>query len=211
MKKIIIIALFALLGVSTTMQAQRKQYYDLGWDVAMPMGSFSDYVSNTSLRGGSFSGNIFLTDAFSFGFKFGYNSFSENVPSQTYYMKVDNNAYTKAVTAASYNYLVSAPMVIGGYYHFVTDGQIEPYIGLGLGVNYITEETLVQDLSIYDDQWAFVLNPEIGLRYQFANSPFALKLKAGYNFNVNEYQPWDKKYSNLQTLNVGLSLSWTIQ
>ncbi len=211
MKKIVVIAFIALLGVTANVQAQKKQNYDLGLDVEMPMGSFSDYVSKTSFRGGVFSGNVFVTDAFSLGFKFGYNSFSENVPSQTYYMETEKGNYTTAVTAASYNYLVNAPILVGGYYHFVTDGQIEPYIGVGLGVNYITEETLVQDLSIYDTQWAFAMNPEVGLRYQFKESPFALKLKAGYNFNINEYKVWGQKYSNLQTLNIGLSLSWTVK
>ncbi len=210
MKKIIAITLFALVGIATSSQAQRKQYYDLGWDVAVPMGDFSNYISNTSLRGGTFGGNVFLTEAFSVGFKFGYNSFSENVPTKTYVMTEDNG-YTKVVTASSYNFMVNAPMQVGGYYHFVTDGQIEPYIGLGLGVNYITQETLVQDLDNYDDQWAFLLNPEVGLRYQFKDSPLALKLRAGYNYSFNKYKTWGVEYKNLQTLNIGLSLSWTIQ
>ncbi len=211
MKKIIAVMLFAFISLTTNLQAQtKKQYYDLGWDVAMPMGSFSDYISKTSLRGGFFSGNVFLTDAFSLGFKFGYNSFSENVPSQTYYINNGANNVT-AITAASYNYIVSAPVQVGGYYHFVTNGQIEPYIGLGLGVNYLTEETLMQDLDDADSQWAFILNPEVGIRYQFADSPFALKLRAGYNMNFNKYEVWQQEYTNFQTLNVGLSLSWTIQ
>ncbi len=210
MKKIIVVALVALMGISTSMQAQRKQYYDVGWDIAQPMGSFSDYISKTSLRGGFFSGNVFMTDAFSIGFKFGYNAFSENVPSQTYYIQ-DKSGNVKAITAASYNYIVSAPLQVGGYYHFVTDGQIEPYIGLGLGVNYITEETFVQDLDHYDNQWAFLLNPEVGLRYQFRDAPFALKLRAGYNLTFNKYDVWNVEYTNFQSLNIGLSFSWTIQ
>lgn len=205
MKKIFAIILFAFVVLTGSLQAQTKQYYSLGWDVGMPVGSFSDYISETSLRGGFFSGNIFVTDAVSIGFKFGYNSYHENTDRQTYYGKDGS-----AITAASYNYLVSSPMQLGGYYHFNL-GSIEPYIGLGLGINYLSEETIIQDWDVSDDQWAFLVNPEIGLRIPISNTPLAIGVRAGYNFNVNKYEPLGVKYDNFQSVNLGLSLSWTVQ
>ncbi len=205
MKKILAVMLLAFLGLTTGLQAQTKQYYNIGWEIGMPLGDFSDYISNTSLRGGFFSGNIFLTDAFSIGFKFGYNSYHENTDRQTYQL-----GGGRAVTAASYNYLVTAPIQIGGYYHF-NAGSVEPYVGLGIGVNYITTETLVQDLDAYDQDWAFRLNPEIGLRFPIQNTPLALAVKVGYDFNTNSYTVFGKEYKNFQNFNAGISLSWTVQ
>lgn len=204
MKKNIIFSLVLALVFSISVQAQTKQYYNIGWEVGTPVGDFSDYISATSYRGAYFSGNIFLTNAVSVGFKFGYNSYHENMPRQAHQLGDGT-----VISASSYNYSVSAPIQVGGYYHF-NAGQFEPYAGLGLGVNYITEETLVQDIDTYNSQWAFLLNPEIGLKYQFKNSPLAITVKAGYNYNFNTYTIWNTEYKNMQTLNLGVSLGWVI-
>ncbi len=206
MKKYILCLIALGLSLLTDLQAQKKQYYNLGWEIGFPVGSFSNYISSASLRGGYFSGNIFVTDAVSVGFKFGYNSYYENMPRQTWYMP-----YGTAVTAASYNYSTQAPIQVGGYYHFKTNGQIEPYAGLGLGANYITEEILIQDLAVYDNQWAFLVTPEIGLRYQLKNIPIGITLKAAYNHNFNSYVFWGTEYGNMRTLNLGISVGWTIK
>jgi len=206
MKKIFIVVLFAIVGLCTTnLQAQNKQYYNIGWGIGMPIGGFSDYIGDTSLRGGSLSGNVFLTNSFSIGFKFGYNSYHENIDRQTYQM-----GKGVAVTAASYNYLVTAPMTVGGYYH-IDLGSVEPYFGLGLGLNYITTETLVQDYSDYKYDWAFTLNPEIGLRIPIQNTPLAFRVHVGYNVSFNSYEVWNHKYENFQSLEAGISLGYTIQ
>jgi opacity protein-like surface antigen len=208
MKKIIFIMFIALIGLSANSHAQSKQYYSLGWDVSFPTGGFSDFISDPSLRGFAFTGNIFVTDAVSVGFKFGYNSYHENKGRETY--NIDNGL---AMTAASYNYAVSAPIQVGAYYHFnnILGGVIEPYVGLGLGVNYIDEELLVQDWDVYDSQWAFLLNPEVGVRIPFGELPLALGVRLGYNYNFNSFNALGVDYDNFQSLNLGLSLSYTIK
>ncbi len=206
MKKYIVCLITLGLSIFAGLQAQTKQYYNVGWEIGIPVGSFSDYISSASLRGGYFSGNVFVTDAVSVGFKFGYNSYHENMSHHTWHMEHD-----MAITAASYNYSTQAPIQVGGYYHFKTDGQIEPYAGLGLGVNYITEEVLVQDIEIYDSQWAFLMTPEIGLRYQFKNKPIGITLKAAYNLNFNSYTFWETEHRNIRTLNFGISVGWAIR
>ncbi len=205
MKKIVAIFLFALVGVAASLQAQTKQYYSLGWDIALPTGDYSNFISDASLRGGSFSGNVFVTDAVSIGFRFGYNSFHENKDKAVYQI-----GDGQALTAATYNYMVNAPVVVGPYYHFNL-GSVEPYVGLGLGVNYITQETLIQDIDIYKNEWAFIMNPEIGLRFPFKNVPLAAYVKVGYNVNFNSYNALGNEYNNLQTINFGIGLSWTVQ
>lgn len=206
MKKITIIALLAILGLSTSLQAQKRQYYSLGWDIGFPVGQFSDYISDPSLRGGYFSGNIFVTDAVSLGFKFGYNSYDQNQNRKTYQIQPG-----LAATAATYNYIVSAPILFGAYYHFNVGGVVEPYVGLGIGVNYIDEETYIQDMEIYDDQWSFLMSPEVGLRVPFGESPVALGVRLSYNANFNSYEALGIEYKNFQSLNLGVSLSYTIK
>ncbi len=206
MKKYITGLIVLIMCTSANLQAQKKQYYNIGWGIGVPIGDFADYISSTSLRGGYFSGNVFVTDAVSVGFKFGYNSYHENAPRQTHQM-----GNGTAITAATYNYSVQAPLQVGGYYHFNTSGQFEPYIGLGLGINYITEETLIQDFDFYDDQWAFLLNPEIGIRYQFKNSPVGITARAGYTCNFNSFTLWGIEYKNVQTLNFELLLGCAIR
>ncbi len=206
MKRIIFIALFAIIGLSMNSQAQVRQYYSAGWDVAFPVGNFSDYISDPSLRGFFISGNIFVTKGLSIGFQFGYNSFSENKDRQTYYISDG-----LAATAASYNYLVTAPLRVGAYYHFNIKDVIEPYVGIGFGINYIDEEMLIQDWEVYDNQWSFLLNPEVGLRIPFGQAPLALGIRCGYNLNFNSFQLFGTEYKNFQSVNLGLSLSYTIK
>jgi outer membrane protein W len=209
MKKIFSFFMVTCFAVGVlSAQEYKKQYYTLGWQLTQPVGDFSDFANQFSLRGGYFDAKILLKDNFSVGFGISYAGFNEEKDRTTY--RINEGT---AVTAAVYNYVVEVPFTVGGYYHFSTpDANIQPYAGLGLGLNYITEHTIVQDWELYDDQWSFVMKPEIGMYVPFGpESPFGLNLKVSYEFNTNKYTTVEKEYKYLQGVNIGIGVSYLIR
>ncbi len=208
MKKIYSLLLIICLGIGA-LSAQDKQYYTFGWQMTQPLGAFSDFANQFSLRGGYFDGKIFMTDNLSVGFGIAYDGYNEEKPRDTYYF---NNS-TGAITAAIYNYVVEVPFTVGGYYHFASsNSNIQPYAGLGIGLNYITEHTVLQDLDIYNDQWAFLVKPEVGVYIPFnAESPFGFNIKVAYNFNTNKFSTAARDYNYMQSLNIGVGITYMIR
>lgn len=214
MKKIfsmLAVACFAIASLSA--QSYNKQYYSLGWQLTQPLGDFSDFANQFSLRGGYFDGKIFLKENFSVGFGISYAGYNEEKARATYSISDPGTGTVTSVTAAVYNYVVEVPFTVGGYYHFnTTSDNIQPYAGLGIGLNYITEHTIVQDWDLYDDQWAFVMKPEVGMYVPFGtDSPFGFNLKVAYEFNTNKFSTFSKEYKYAQGLNIGIGLSYLIR
>ncbi len=209
MKKIFSFLLITCLtfgGLSA--QGYVKQYYTLGWQMTQPVGDFSDFANQYSLRGGYFDGKFFLKENISIGFNLSYDGFNEEKDRSTYSVGPGT-----VVTASVYNYVVEVPITFGGFYHFrKTTDMIQPYAGLGIGLNYITEHTIVQDWDIYDDQWAFIVKPEVGMYVPFgATSPFGFNVKVAYEINTNSLSTSQRDYDYLQAFNIGLGITCLIR
>lgn len=210
MKRIIYITLAALLlavGASATAQAQAKQYYSLNWNIALPMGEFGDFINNVSLRGGNFNVQVFLNDNVAVGGTFGWNHYYELKDRASYLL-----APGMAITAADYRYAYTMPVTANGYYHFMPDGMVQPYAGVGIGALYGSQHNVIQEADSWDEQWGFLVTPEVGVFVPFGKDvPFGAKASVAYMFTTNKFLSLGETYNSIQNLNFNIGFAWMIK
>lgn len=192
-----------------------RQYYTISWSIGFPLAGFNNagkpdysYISKTSLAGGMLSGQAFLCqNRLGLGAAVGWNNFYQTVKRQTYTIP-DRGM---AITAASYNYMSSVPIKAIVTYAFLPNaGILQPYFTLGLGANYMTQHIMIQDIDIWDDNWGFMVSPEIGTYIRFGkNAMWGANVAVGYNYATNHFNLAEHVKSNginYLNLNIGLTL-----
>jgi outer membrane protein W len=197
-KAIIILALAAVSGTAAVAQ----NVWTVNYEIGLPLGSMSDYVSKTSFRGFSINGNTYVSDNISVGGSMSWSAYYEKYPRDTY--QLPEGAITSTVWAKMY----IMPLLVNIRYNFMPEGTVRPYVGLGTGVYYIQQET---EVGLYTDQrnnWRFGLVPEAGLYYPFGLSDFGLHARVGYNQVFYHVDPIGSSLGNL-TFSIGIALfSW---
>ncbi len=204
MKKYILITLLSLFAIATTF-AQDKQYYTTDYSTGMLVGSSSDFISNYSWTGMSFSGQIFIHKNISVGGKFGFNNYYEGKAA-----KVHDFGDGTRVFASSYNHIKVIPFGLSFHYFPLSDNLIQPYVGFTIGAAYATESIFVQELRFSKDDYGFSITPEIGVFAKFGNTPFGARLSVSYQYTTNSYELLNQNYTDLQTLNVNLGISYML-
>lgn len=158
-------SLFMLLiavSVLSIAHAQKSpSNFRISWAVAMPTGSLSDYIDQTSARGISIEYNWRPKTNFEVGIESGWNLF---------YQKVDDKVYTHetiSISGIQYRYTNTIPIIVGGKFLVESSSKLKPYVGAGLGTIYINRNT---DFGLYrftTNTWQFSVRPEIGVRYDY--------------------------------------------
>jgi outer membrane protein len=195
MKKAIIVLAMAVIGGSSGFS---QNVWTLNYEIGLPVGEMSDFISKTSFRGFSVNGNSYINDNISLGGTFQWNTFYEKYPRDTY--ELPDGAVTSTVWAKMY----VIPLIFNTRYNFMPNGTFQPYAGLGLGAYYIEQETQV---GIYIDRpknWRFGLQPELGLYYPFGMSDFGIFARAAYNHVF--YNVGDIKNLGYLSFSVGLAI-----
>ncbi len=173
MRKAIVILAFALSGGTI---AFSQNIWTVNYDIGLPLGGMTDYISKASFRGFSINGNAYISDKVTLGGTFRWNTFYEKYPRDTY--QLPDGAITSTVWAKLY----IMPLLVNARYNFKPEGTFRPYVGLAAGPYYIQQETQV---GLYSDNlhnWRFGLSPEAGLYYPFGLSDLALHLKVSYDY-----------------------------
>ena len=107
MKKIkILIALSALL-LSANGFGQFV-YTDVTYDMSVPLGNTSDFISKTSFRGMTLRVGRFVTDDLAVDVRFSWNTFYEAKDFETY----TSDDGTTSVTGKQFKYINSFPLTI---------------------------------------------------------------------------------------------------
>ncbi len=175
MKKIkLLIAISALL-VSLNSFGQ-EFYTNMTYDMSVPVGSTSDFISKTSSRGFTFNLCRYITNEIAIDLRFSWNTFYEAREFETYTI----GDGTTSLTGKQFRYINSFPMTAGARYVMNPSSTFSPYFAAGLGAYKINERV---DMGIYyneDRIWHFGFYPEIGLFYDFA-----------YNVGLNVYARYD--------------------
>lgn len=206
MKKILYILLFSVVSLGASAQVT-KQYYTLSWAFAFPVGDMHKFVSRPGWIGGTFDGQIYFAESWAFGFNFGWNNYQQTTDRKSTIIEPG-----LVVTANSYHYAHSIPVKAGGYYNFMPDASIQPYAGLGIGFNYMTEHVVVQDIDVYNTNWGFLLSPEVGAYLLFGDSKmWGLKVGCAYNFSTNQFNFFNNDYKLMQNLITTIGVTFTIR
>jgi len=169
MKKIIAICMVSILFAGFA-QGQDKpsigytpsSYYTFSWNTTFTLGDFNKWVSNGSPAGFDFGGRYLIMNGLTAGFNISWQRVSQSYGYETFY---SNDG--EAITATNYRFTWMVPFQGVIAYHFMPDKLVSPYIGLGIGGDYMEHHLLVQEYDIYNTRWDFSLTPEIGALVKF--------------------------------------------
>lgn len=195
------IALFAFMISATAVQAQKgKTRLSLGYNVGLPMGSFKDNVSETSVRG--FKADVLhgINDKLSIGFGTGYQDFYQKNPRQLY--KLSDGSDISAVVSHS---IQTIPLLAMAKYSFTPGAAVQPYAALGVGGNLVSYTELLGEFGQEQAKFGFAARPEAGVYIPFKKTGEA-GLTIGASYNVMPFN--QDAFSNLNHL--GLQAGVTI-
>jgi len=177
MKYIVTIIAVAFLSIAT----QSQSLYSLNYTVGFGLGKTGDYIGSPSFRGLTFDGRGFLSDQFSIGGYFNW---------QTFFDELANDVYTDGtatLTGTQYRYINAFPILVQAHYYMGTD-EYEPraYVGAGIGTYKMIQRTDIGVWSIEENHWHFGMSPEVGLLYPVGmGSQLNINLKYHYVLGVD--------------------------
>jgi outer membrane protein W len=199
--------LFILIGIlvicATATQAQLlHNLYGISWEVSFPTGKA--FVSSTSFLGGKFEYRRFIKRNISLGTTLGWNNYEQYVSRETY----ENADQTQAITTDNQRFIFNLPVTVDGMYYFEQGKHFRPYVGLGLGAQYSSQEAYFNIFVKEDKNWGFVARPQIGAYVPFSEfSHNGLILGAGYNFATNKNETF--RIDNMQSFWVSIGIAFT--
>jgi opacity protein-like surface antigen len=214
MKKIaLIILLFLAVGYS---QAQEKNpigytpssYYTFSWNMVFPFSDFHKWVNEVGLAGFDIGGRYFIKNGLNVGFNISWDRVAAEYTHSTYTIP-DKGI---AINATNYRFTWMVPFSAYIGYHFMPDKMASPYIGLGIGGDYMEHHLMVQEYDIYKERWDFSLTPEIGVLVKFGSfSNWGAILAGNYKWTTNKVEFYNTETKNLQMFNLKVGLAYVIR
>jgi len=192
----------AALFLVTAAQAQKKgeAKLDLQYNVALPMGSFKEIISETSARGMKASILFGITNQLSIGLGTGFQDFYQKNPRQLY--KFDDGSDLSAVRTYS---IQTIPILAQAKYQFTPGAAVQPYAALGVGGNLVTFNDMLGEFSLEQkSKFGFAARPEAGIYIPFrkgGETGFTL----GASYNIMPFETSD--FSNLNNLGIHAGVS----
>jgi hypothetical protein len=214
MKKILmIVAIFVLMaGIArsqdkTTVFESPRAYYTASWNTTFTLGDFHKWVDVATPAGFDFGARYYVAGGLAVGFNTGWQRVGQAYGYQTF-----NGPNGTAITATNYRMTWIVPIQAAFDYHFLTSKVISPYLGLGIGTDYMEHHLMIQEYDLYGDRWDFSLTPELGAAIRFGNfSNWGAQVAFNYKWTTNKIELYDdKKSDHLQMLNLKVGISYII-
>jgi opacity protein-like surface antigen len=155
MKKYIYILGFILISASSFGQGMFAVTYDIG----LPVGNTSDFVSKASFRGFGIEARGFIYDNLSYGGSFNWAVFYEEFPAQEWNIDGD----TRTAYGRQFRYINTFPVMATIHSYFGEWDETRIYAGAGIGPQKIDQRTEVGLYSLDSNKWRFGLAPEVGI------------------------------------------------
>jgi opacity protein-like surface antigen len=189
MKKLVILIALIAIGYSSFGQSMHGLTYSMG----LPVGKTGDLISKFQWRGFGLEGKYFVTDQVTLGWQSGWNTFYGE-ESGTF------TEGTRTRTGKKYEWMNIWPALFTFNYLFGADGDVQPYLGAGIGTYWIEQRSQMGLFSTTYNTWNFGLAPEVGVIVPVnLSSNFYVNMK--YNYGMNGSSDVEN-YSYL-TFNVG--------
>ena len=183
-----------------------KQTYSISYQTNVPIGGTRDFIPNMSFEGININWAYFVTDNVTVGLDLSYNNYTHKVGQKVY--RPDANT---AINAAQYRYTQVFPIKVQAKYFMAPFGPgLQAYTGLGIGALSAGEHIIIQDIDVWDNNWGFLLSPEIGVLIPFgADNYWGANITAGYNWSTNKASIGGIKFNNRQSfyMNIGLYMA----
>lgn len=217
MKKILLIlTIFACMtGVAqaqdnppASMGFTPSSYYTFSWNTTFTMGDFNKWVGNASPAGFDMGGRYFINNGLNVGWNISWQRVSQIYSDQTYTIPEKGIA----LNAENYRFTWMVPFQAVVAYNLMPDKMVSPYIGLGIGGDYMEHHLLIQEYDIYKTRWDFSLTPEIGALIKFGNySSWGALVAFNYKWTTNQIEIYQTKSKDLQMLNLKVGLAMIIR
>ena len=184
-----IILVLGAVGFSDV-QAQDRLMLKVGYNTAMPVGTFKDYMGKNSLRG--YRGEILypVNEQLKVGLGVTYNDFYEKLPRKLY------QTSEGTLSAVVSNSIQTTPIMIKGDYELTKNGLIRPYVGLGAGFNLVTYARYFGEFSDKKSGFKPAVGAEAGVNIPFNRETRMSGINLGGHYN---YLPF--KYNEVTNLN----------
>jgi outer membrane protein W len=154
--------------------------HGINYSLSLPVGETRDYINSFSWRGVNIEGKYFLNDNMTLGWSGGWNVLYKSESGEF----TDG---TRTRTGTQYRYLNSIPFLLTFDYFLNEDGEIQPYLGVGMGTYWIEQKTTMGLFSSTTDNWHFGLAPEVGVIIPVnIQSNFYVSLRYNNAFAANE-------------------------
>lgn len=193
MKKIILIA---ILGFTLTVaKAQYTEVY-MSYMPALPLGETAEYSSGISPRGIDFETYRFIGDDMAVGLSIGWTIFREKLaPELIEFEDLD-------IYGTQFRYQNMVPLNLT-FKKFFLGSTYTPFVGIGVGTEYIERRNDIGVFSVTDDKWLFNVAPQVGVLYDFSGTA-ALSVKLRYNYSMKS---GDFPAASYLSLGVGIGLN----
>ena len=139
-----------------------------------PIGSFGDYIDDTSLRGGSMEFRSFVSDKISLGLSFSWDRFE-----QTFDLVAPITNGTASGPVFRYADMFG---VRGLAHYYLSQGQLQPYLGVGIGGAWSYAYQQVSDVADSQENFNFIVDPEVGLLYWLAKGGTTAALNLAFRY-----------------------------
>jgi hypothetical protein len=173
------------------------QMFTFAWDVNFPVSN--NFVSKTSYDGFRFDYRKMIKSDLSVGLDITWNSYYQYYPTKTYQIP------DGAVTTDLYSYIYTLPIAVNVHHYFHAGKMVIPYAGLAIGATYSEQRLYYNTYVSYDDNWGFLIRPEIGAIIKFhEQSGVGLLIGADYSYSTNSESAF--KINGLQSFGLQLGI-----
>lgn len=199
-KRIILAVVAALFSLSAVQAQKGLAKLDLGYNVALPTGSFKNDVNNASYRGFDAKVLYGVTDKLSIGLGTGFQDFYQKSSRQVYKLSDGSN-----VSAVLTNSVQTLPLLATAKYNFTPDAAVQPYAALGVGGNLITYNQLLGEFGSQQSKFGFAARPEAGVYVPFKKDGQA-GFTLGASYNIMPFKELGGSNLNNLGLHAGISI-----
>lgn len=161
LQNLLALALLLTCG-SYSLNAQDDSYIILNYSPAIPMGNVADFSGDFSWRGFELDTRFFINENVSMGIQSGWNVFreeSDGVVTQSF----ENDEGVLTLSGKRFRFTNCIPILATAHYHLGEEGDVRPYIGLGVGAYYIEKRVEMGLYEVNTSKTHFGLSPSLGI------------------------------------------------
>jgi hypothetical protein len=160
-------ALLATAIVSFAAQARAQGFYwSLAYEPSVPVAGIRNATTDVSFAGAQLGARYLFSKHMSLGIGSTWNQFAQNFPRQTY------TAPGAALTGAMYRQVWVGTLMGQAHLYLNPDAAVGPYLGIGVGAAWTSNQLLISDFSFDDLTGGFVVSPEVGFLIPYDRDPF---------------------------------------
>jgi len=192
---------FTLVAITATgALAQHTLQFNFNYNVNFPASNdFKALVDKPAFKGFTAGIAYPFGEQLRVGLSFGYNDYYQKYPRQVY-----SNGPGSDISAVLSNSVQQMPLLATVDYTILKDGFIRPYIGAGVGINFISFDQYLGEFDNPRDFTRLAARGEAGILIPLSNySPTALRIGGSYN-----YAPFKEYgFSNLNNWGIHAGIS----